>query len=293
MSIEQIANELFATKPSKTLFHYTSLGALTNITVEGGLHATDIHYFNDAAEMRHFMRLLHVEIGRRLELASVKEKVLCQFREWTSHRLSDGNMVFVTSFTENGNLLSQWRGYCPVGKGLSLGFSPQLVMRCAERQSFQVGKCIYDSSQQQTIVTRVIEAVITISREHGEAGPHKKHPTQSFHHVFEVIENTLLCIGALIKDPSFREEEEWRAVSPALTNYVEAPIRYREGTSMLIPSILFSLKDGNDSALRFEHVFVGPTPNVNLSMNSLSRFLAMRRVGTISVEYCGIPFRAW
>ncbi|MDB5970561.1 MAG: hypothetical protein JWQ90_3011 [Hydrocarboniphaga sp.] len=107
MSVEDISAKLFAEQPQQTLFHYTSIGALKSITEDKGLFATDIHYFNDAAEIRHFMQLLHDEISRRLQASVQHRNVLQQFRDWTSYRLPDGNMVFVTSFTENGNLLSQ------------------------------------------------------------------------------------------------------------------------------------------------------------------------------------------
>ena len=293
MSIDKIATELFAAKPTKTLFHYTSLGALRGIVDEGGLFATDIHYFNDAAELRHFMHLLHGEIDQRLQQHSVHEKALRQFKEWTSYRIPDGNMVFVTSFTENGNLLSQWRGYCAIGKGISLGLNPVLLERCSQTQQFHVGKCIYTSPEQHLIVRRVVDSIVRITEERGEAGPHEKHPTQSFHKVFEEIESTLLRIAALIKHPSFSEEEEWRAVSPVLTNYVTAPINYREGVSMLVPYIVLSLNDATNSPLQFDHVFLGPTPNVKLSINSVSRSLAKRQVAVTKLEYCGIPFRAW
>ena len=115
MSIDQISAEIFAARPGKTLFHYSSIAGLKGITDDKGLFASDIHYFNDAAELRHFMDLLHADIARRLEYSTQHQNVLRQFRDWTSDRLPDGNMVFVTSFTENGNLLSQWRGYCPMG----------------------------------------------------------------------------------------------------------------------------------------------------------------------------------
>lgn len=293
MSLQTIAAELFSSKTEKTLFHYSSLAALKGIVDAGGLYASDIHYFNDAAELRHFMHLLHGDIARRLEAGTPDENILVQFRDWTSHRLTDGNMVFVTSFTENGNLLSQWRAYCPVGKGLSLGFSPGLIERSAARQSFQLGKCIYELAEQQRLVGRVLDAIIAAARDRGEQPPKERHPSQSYNGAFEAVENTLLYIGALIKHPSFKEEEEWRAVSPAFTNYVEAPIQYREGASMLVPYIVFSLISGEDRSLRFQHVYVGPTPNINLSMNSISRFLAKRQVGLLRTQYCGIPYRAW
>lgn len=294
MSVISIANELFAARPDRTLFHYTSLGALEGITRERGLRATDIHYFNDAAEMRHIMHLLNVEIEKRIEAGSGSEKLLRQFREWISHRLPDGNMVFVASFTANGNLLSQWRAYCPVGKGVSLGFDPALVLRCAARQDYRVGRCIYDVAEQVTLAARILDSVIELAGIRGEASPNKKHPSQSYQLVFEEIEDTLLVIGALVKHPSFCEEEEWRAISPVFTNYVKTPIQYREGVSMLVPHLLFSLSDDPSGLLSFQEIFLGPTPNVGLSMNSVSRFLRRNRsAGTLRIGYCGIPYRNW
>ena len=290
---EQIVSSLYSEKPSRNLFHYTSLRSLEGIVRDRCLWATDIHYFNDAAEMRHIAQLLDGEIDRRIHQGCDNEKVLSQFRVWLSDRLPNGNMVFVTSFTQNGNLLSQWRGYCAPGKGVSFGFDPGLILRCADEQSFQVGKCIYETADQAKLVTQIVDAVSDLAKIRGEAAPNKKHPSQSYHGVFEEIENSLLHIGALVKHPSFAEEEEWRAVSSIFTNYVEAPIHYRESLSMLVPYIHFSLAPSGESRLFFKHVFLGPTPNINLSINSLSRFLAKHNTGQFSVQYCGIPYRNW
>ena len=35
-----------------------------------------------------------------------------------------------------------------MGKGVSLGFKPTQILQCAKSQSFQVGKCIYESIDQ-------------------------------------------------------------------------------------------------------------------------------------------------
>lgn len=293
MSVDQIEADLYERKPSTTLFHYTALKSLEGITQEKCLWATDIHYFNDAAEMRHIVQLLSTEIDHRIDADTDDERVLLQLREWLAERLPEGNMVFVTSFTESGNLLSQWRGYCLPGQGVSLGLEPVVLERCAVEQSFQVGRCIYERDDQLRLASRLIDAILELAHIRGAAPPNKKHPSQSFHAVFEEIENALLRIGALVKHPSFGEEKEWRAVSPALTNYVETPIRYRAGASMLVPFINFSLLSAGETKLHIQYVFLGPTPNVSLSMNSLSRMLAKHVTGGFQVQYCGIPYRTW
>src|SRR3954467_7124540 len=128
MTLSEVSAGLAASRPSDTLFHYTSLKALMAIVSSRSLLATDIRYFNDAAELRHPGNLLRTSIAQRLEAGTPHARVLTQFNEWTRERLANGHMLFVVSFTANGNLLSQWRGYCAAGKGVSLGFAADKLL---------------------------------------------------------------------------------------------------------------------------------------------------------------------
>ena len=203
------------------------------------------------------------------------------------------NSVIAVSFRANGNLLSQWRGYSALGKGVSTGFDPEYLLACAQSQSFQLGKCVYDPEQQQVLIKKVIESVECLAEEYGETTDEtQRPPTQSYYAIFEQVESDLLRIAALLKHPSFQEEEEWRIVSPVLVDYVSTPVKFREGTSMLVPYIEFILGLGNDEPIELEHVVLGPTPNINLSMNSLTMFLSKMRVKVnAGISYCQIPYR--
>jgi hypothetical protein len=102
-----------------------------------------------------------------------------------------------------------------------------------------------------------------------------------------------LLIAAILKHPSFREEEEWRIVSPVVTDFVKAPVLFREGTSMLVPYIEFGLTADNHAPIALEHLFLGPTPNITISMNSLTMFLAKNGIQPDKgISYCQIPYRA-
>ncbi len=295
MTINRIANSLYSDIPERTLYHYTSFTGLLGIVKSQALWASDIRFLNDAAEMKNTADLLRDEISRRSEIGQGNLKLLNQFRDWLSHRITDGNMLFVVSLTPKGNLLSQWRGYCPLGKGISIGFNPIIISHCAAMQSFQIGKCIYDNEQQKEISKQIIDEIESLAVDKGEnAEVSKRHPTQSFYDIFEEVENDLLRIAAILKHPSFNKEEEWRIVSPILTNYVVAPISYREGLSMLVPYIEFSLVPEGASTIEIQHLFLGPTPNNNLSMTSLSRYLSKAGVSPKEgVTACQIPYRQW
>jgi hypothetical protein len=243
--------------------------------------------------MKHAAEILRIYISQRIEAQSTKTKLLTQFREWVSERIAGGHMQFVVSFTANGNLLSQWRSYCTHGRGVSIGIRPEVICGAAVTQGFRVGKCIYDNNTQKEIVETIIIEVENLAERRGEnTDPSKRHPSQSFHDVFEELEEELLRIAALLKHGKFNEEQEWRTVSPIISNYVKTPIKYREGRSMLIPYIEFSLRADGTDQIPLEHVYLGPTPSINNSMTSLSRYLSRYGANPArGVTYCQIPYR--
>jgi hypothetical protein len=292
--IQDITSKLYADIPQERLYHYTTFTGLLGIVESGALWASDIRYMNDSAELKHTANLIRTEITRRITAGHAKPDLLNQFLDWVTHRITNGHMLFASSFRSNGNLLSQWRGYSRLGKGVSLGFAPESISRCARQQSFQIGKCIYSSKSQERLISRIIDAIEALAEKHvpacdqqGKIGDH------SYHSIFQLIESDLLRIAAILKHPSFREEEEWRVVSPVITDYVKAPVLFREGASMLVPYIEFNLIAETNAPIELEHLFLGPTPNITISMNSLTMFLAKNSIRPDKgVSYCQIPYRA-
>jgi hypothetical protein len=292
--IRDITNKLYSDIPTERLYHYTSFTGLLGIVEKSALWASDIRYMNDSAELKHTADLIRAEITRRIDTGHPRPDLLNQFLDWVTHRITNGHMLFASSFRANGNLLSQWRGYSRLGKGVSLGFNPQYILRCADQQSFQIGKCVYDSEHQERLIHQVVDAVEWLAGEHDQRSLGEKNSgDDSYRAVFQLIESDLLRIAAILKHPSFREEEEWRIISPVVTDFVKAPVEFREGTSMLVPYIQFHLLPENNSTIGLEHLFLGPTPNIVISMNSLAMFLSKSGIQpTKGISYCQIPFRA-
>jgi len=292
--IRDITSKLYADIPRERLYHYTNFGSLMGIVESRSLWASDIRYMNDSAELKHTADLIRTEVTKRIGAGHPRPDLLNQFLDWVIHRITNGHMLFAASFRANGNLLSQWRGYSRHGRGVSIGFDPEYILGCAERQSFQIGRCIYSCEQQALLISQVVDAVEALAAENGMAARSKQDQDNgcSYRGVFERIESDLLRIAAILKHPSFREEEEWRVVSPVITDYVGAPVRFREGASMLVPYILFRLNSGENEPIELQHLFLGPTPNKTISMNSLTMYLAKNGIRPPrGISYCQIPFR--
>jgi hypothetical protein len=291
--IENITKSLFATTPEDTLYHYTSFTGLLGIVKSRMLRASDIRYMNDSAELRHSLDLLQTIVTERINEGTDNPRLLNQLLEWLSHRIVSGSMLFGGSFRANGNLLSQWRGYSMHGKGVSLGFDPAHIRSCAERQRFQVGKCLYEAGQQRALIAQIVDAVeIAVRQTEENEKPDLRPRDKEYYGIFERVEGDLLRIASLLKHPSFEEEQEWRIVSPLITDFSDASVHFREGTSMLVPFYEFQLTDGDERCLKLDHVYLGPTSNIELSMNSLELYLAKQHASPQhGISYCQIPYR--
>lgn len=290
--IERLTSELYADTPHGVLYHYTTFTGLLGIVKSRALWASDIRYMNDSAELRHTADLINSEVRERIDSGNPNSSLLAQFVDWVSHRITNGHMMFGVSFRAQGNLLSQWRGYSTPGKGVSLGFCPEYILRCAEKQQFLIGKCIYEPTRQRMLIRQVVDAVEMLAS--SEAGGESVAAERSvlYRKAFAAMETDLLRIAAILKHPSFREEKEWRIVSPVIANNARAPILFREGHAMLVPYIEFDVSMGEDTPILMDHLFLGPTANINISMNSLKMFL--EKNGIIpkrGIDYCQIPFR--
>lgn len=286
--IRSITQRLYSELPRERLYHYTTFEGLRGIIDSGALWTSDVRYMNDSAELRHTADLIRTEADRRIRSGHPTPQLLNRFVDWVAYRITNGHMLFAGSFRANGNLLSQWRGYSTLGKGISVGFNPEYILACTLRQQFEIGRCIYEPAAQRDLIAQVIDAVEALA----ESNPYKD-PLA----LFTTLEGDLLRLAAILKHPSFREEDEWRVVSPVVSygnkaGGPDSPVKFREGTSMLVPYVELSLIRAPGRAIEVEHVFLGPTANSELSLNSLNLYLASHGVRPeAGIDYCQIPFR--
>ena len=243
------------------------------------LRASDIRYMNDSTELIYALNLLQETISTRTHPSKKKAAALSIFSLWLRDRINKGPMLFSASFRANGNLLSQWRGYSNHGKGISLGFNPLAIKALADEQEFSLGRCLYNVAEQQALANEIVSIVVSM---------HAEHP--DLQRALDDIEGDLLGICALLKHPSFAEEQEWRLVSPAFMSVADKPIAFREGKAMLVPHYLFNL-ELNDT-VDLDHVYVGPTPNAELSVNAISHYLKVNNAEpTRGISDSEIPYR--
>jgi hypothetical protein len=105
------------------LFHYTTQAGLLGILGSGALWATHNGFLNDVSERTHAAKMVWGETQRYLETRAspaLVDEISILWKEARDPRFT--NKVFLTSFCENGDLLSQWRGYGTGQQAYSVGF---------------------------------------------------------------------------------------------------------------------------------------------------------------------------
>jgi hypothetical protein len=268
-----------AVLPYREFYHYTSFEGLLGIARTRTLWATSVHYLNDDEEFRFGHRIISQDLERIAKStpgSKLVRTLIDSFRGW------EKPYVFVFSFSEVGDLLSQWRGYCPKGTGISVGFPEPLITTRAQRQAFQFLPCIYDQSAQEDAVLRLLHAAVTEEAYHG--GPFDELRSQ---YLF-----ALMTLAPRLKHHSFAEEREWRLISRPLMAG-DARVAFRARESMLVPYFTFSLADeGLD--LEFGNVYIGPNPHVDLAANAVGDLLyATPGVTCAAILRSDTPYRSW
>ena len=290
----QLIDEFFSAPPTKTLYHYTGIKGLLGIVNCRSVWASHAYYLSDTSEIRHAVGVFRSALTEAAEVFSGTDvEFLRQAGNWLSTFDVVPHGVFVFSLSERRNLLSQWRSYTPHGKGVSVGFSSHTVRSIVARAGFRLAKCIYELDEHQFLVTTLVGRLLdSFHQQVDSLDTSHLAPSQSYFGFLESYRGDLLQILAIIKHPKFREEEEWRIVSPYFARYTVPEIRFREGASMLVPYIALPLPPVESLELLFDEVVLGPSQDVELSIHALANFLSNRGVCNV-VTQSQIPYRQW
>lgn len=285
-------------KPPKVLYHYTSQTGLLEILKKKEIWATHIDYLNDVKEFVYTFDLVRKELNRRRESFSTrglpgikKSKEMVDFIDRLATQLDGRGYLhtFVCSFTAQGDLLSQWRGYCPSGNGFSLGFESSQLSVLAERQGFRLKECVYNLTEQEKIVKQLVDAVLN-EFQAGKEGPSDKVSTMPEEpDIKRDFRQNILQIAPFLKHSSFSEEQEWRLISERI-EISHPQVDFREKRSMIIPYFKIKLVENNEG-VPIKHVIVGPTPDKESSKDSVEAFLYVKGVKSCRVDISETPYR--
>jgi hypothetical protein len=277
------------TRPPQRLFHYTSLAGLDGIAKSNALWASAAQYMNDAQEFR-----LALDIARRhLDGAAHRAKspgrviVIEYLRDQV--RRAEELEVCLFSLSQEGDLLSQWRGYCPPNGGYSVGFEGQPLREIVAPQGAFLAPCVYDIDVHEVLVRDALKPLLERVPESPQGS--EQELTKLGEEFAGLLFEQIVFIAPLIKHPSFLEEREWRLIwIPGRTTTL--PLRYRVGPGTYIPYVAISLTH-EDAAVPLAEIIVGPMPHQQAAMRALSGAMHGRGNRPKVMRYSQVPYRTW
>jgi len=263
----------------QTIYHYTTQEGLLGILNEKALWATKIHYLNDASELTEPLRIATGALNQYLSVLQKDDKkrdiILGLVDEI---RVSEGQNIHVASFCTEGDLLSQWRAYGSFGSAYSIGFNFERLQQHISTYPFELRRCeYYKQSKYQKYIEKYINTVVEKSFSEGSSPE-------------DFIEN-LVNIVATMKLMCFKEEAEWRIISPRPIHSTDERYNFRASDSIIIPYYSLPL----DFSL-IDEIIVGPCPHPDLSRDTIFGLSHQYGITNISqygeVRNSAIPYRA-
>lgn len=286
---KRLIKNLSAKRRPSVLYHYTSGPGLIGILQSKSIWATNIRFLNDSTEYSLALKLAQEVIQNLIEDAHNKFDLGLYnvLKEKLAGEKGQGE-VYVSSFTENGDQLSQWRAYCPPAGGYAIGFKSKSLMEPGGSNSDRfLARCTYDLPSQKELIRNLIQTVAEFAE--GSVHDHVTHD-RVFRESFKLLGRLLPLVAPALKDSSFSEEQEWRLVRLP-SSFEDGTQQFRQGRSMLIPYYQHSFPTENGTA-PIEELVVGPTPHPDLARDAAQALLMTHR-RPAAVRSSSIPYRTW
>ena len=264
------------------VYHYTTQDGLLGILKDKKIWMTKIQYLNDSSEFSLAIEVLIKTLTKLgIDPQSLYQKAFGKIKSQTDFnsliiKSLTTSPVYVASFSEEGDLLSQWRGYSEGNFAYSIKISGARLKAYSNKiPDGTFAKCEYLPEKHTSIIEEFVSEKIQ----------------QNLSDLLFAIMSDFLNIAPFIKHPGFHEEKEWRLaiqVSKDKSRFMES---VRKGSSMLIPYIEEAIYSPNASEI--EGIIVGPCPHPELSIESVKSALIKFEIADCVVTKSSIPYRNW
>lgn len=286
------------------LWHYTTNVGMLGILGTNKLWATHFSYLNDHSEGKY---------GKALALNVLKDyiKENDEFKSLIDRSVEYLTItdydVFVTSFCEKENLLSQWKGYAEHGSGYSLSFDIESLQNKSLKSigcGVSFNKIIYEKDKQISIVKKTIDFAIKTYHDYKKKINNDSELQRFLYTIAEHLSGSLSRLVTIFKHPDFKEECEWRAVyfdrRGLLRNYdsLYFDMNFRAAGKNIVPYVELEfterdkLEDQANKLLKplvIDKIITGPKIDHKLAEKAISLFCENNNRPGITVVPSGTP----
>lgn len=274
------------------LYHYTDVPGLIGICSSRSLWATNLRFMNDAKELTYAWKLmLHMLVEAKAKSSSPAQlELIEEIERIISVQGANYPDFYATSFTANGDLLSQWRGYGASGGGYAIGFDsaglvgPPSPYPQPDRFLHRV---VYEKETQLRILRGTANAMLALF---ATVDPMGSGITEARARLFSALGEVVGFVFGF-KDPAWAEEKEWRAVHVIPSGELEG-VQFRAGKGVAVPYVNLEMGTDPDGRLPIREIVQGPSVDTETAVRSLELLLASNGYSDVDITVSSVPLRA-
>ena len=283
------------------LCHYSNVEGLKGILDSGKIWATQSGYLNDFKEVS-YGRDLALDVSRKTTHQGDVEKT---WLNRVAQGISNGipsEELYVSCFCEQGDLLSQWRGY-----GQSCGYSVRLRPRGRIYSRLPEKLCslvqvIYNPEAQRQLIKDVLDRYLdSLNRLAADFTDFLEQILQAH------VSRTSLELESMFsrfKHPGFEEEREWRLIHYNSASQGSPYVEYRPSNGILVPYVKLPLlwdEDENPGIFQITQITCGPSSQPEAARASVEHYLTKLRIASnrqgvfdeVPVTISKTPLKTW
>lgn len=216
----------------RKLYHYCSLETLKAILQGKCFRLSDVSKSNDFMEREWASAILKDILisffkENKIEIDLTEEYYYTDsIKNHLEYILSEVKMrndylTFTMCFSDDGDVLSQWRGYADDGFGVAIGFNYSEVSKINRRDSpIRLAEILYEEVDQADEIIYAAESALEYARDFAKhmkdyvrithGGSFDKWLEDELETFGEVFADYMKNVSIIIKNPAFKEENESR-----------------------------------------------------------------------------------
>jgi hypothetical protein len=197
---------------------------------------------------------------------------------------------YATSFTTNGDLLSQWRAYGSSGGGYAIGFdtaglvSPPSSHPQPDRF---LNRVIYDKETQLRILRATADKMLGLF---ATVDPSSAEMTGARARLFAALGEVVGFVFSF-KDPAWAEEQEWRSVHVLPEGELD-DVDFRPIGGIAVPYVSLAMGTDPDGRLPIREIVQGPRVDNETAVRSLELLLVSNGYSDVRITVSSVPLRA-
>lgn len=283
---------LFMRPVPEKLFHYTTLNGLRGIVESRSLWLTKAAYLNDRSELKFAISLFQCEANNQVAALVGSRSDIADLLRDAAHQLDSfqETNICLASFCEDGDLLSQWRGYGSAGLGVALGFSGHALERVNRTGWGNLLRCVYEPNEHMQVIRDLIQLLLN-AYEICKKGVSSDKYASIRKDLIGYFNTTFLQVAPVLKNKHFTVEREWRIVTLPRPN-TDSKFRALVSNERVGQYYVYEFEPAQSGGHDFlPSIVIGPASEPELVSGAVWTLCSQSNVGLNAITFSQIPYR--